>query len=265
MVSSTVATTNPQVLIEFGTGKLTQLTNLSPAQYASGTQAMYGIWDWNMSAWNTLEPGATYSSLSPAATGLAAPYTMTSSNLTAQTLAEASDNVAVVGTNVPVCWQGSLTACGTGTFGWYENLPNANEQIIYSPVYYGGAFIVNSIVPANNIATSCTNNLDQGYTYVLNIANGGTFTGTFSTFTTNGIVNNVTNVNGVAGVLSDATGSSSIVSNQLPGTSSSQGVPLSAGTSVTAISSTTGGGKSALPLHLPSNTKAKRLTWIERR
>ena len=250
VVSSTVAGGAPQVLVEFGTGERTQLTNMGPVQYVSGTQSLYGVWDWNMSEWNTLEPGSAYSSLAATttATGLTSPYTVTASNLTAQTLTANANGVTVDGTNVAVCWQGSLTACGTGTFGWYANLPSASEQIIYNPVYYQGSFIVNSTVPANNVATSCTSNLDTGYTYVLNIANGGVFTNVFPTYTKNGTV--VTD-SIEAGVLTNATGSVAIVNTP-------QGI-------TNLVYQTVPGIPGTQQPNIPSNTKAKRLTWIERR
>lgn len=171
-VSSIVTGGAPRVLIEFGSGERTQITNLAPAKYASGTQSIYGVWDWNMTAWNALAPGAAYASLaaSGATTGLSAPYTVTTSNLLAQTLTLNANSVTVDGTNISICWVGSLTACGTGTFGSYADLPGASEQVIYNPVFYQGQFIVNSTVPANNVATSCTSNLDEGFTYALNIA-----------------------------------------------------------------------------------------------
>jgi type IV pilus assembly protein PilY1 len=250
-ISSTVAGgAAPQVLIEFGTGERTQLTNLAPEQYIGGVQSIYGVWDWNMSEWDTLEPGASYASLtaSTAATGLSTPFTLTSSNLQAQTLTPNANGVTVDGTNIAICWQGSLTPCGTGTFGWYANLPGTQEQIIYSPVYYLGAFIVNSTIPANNLATSCTSNLDTGYTYALNIANGGVFTNVFPTYTKNGTL--VTDSN-EAGILTNASGSNGVVTT-------SQGTTYLVSQGIDGI---------PVPNRIgpPSNTKAKRLTWIENR
>lgn len=250
VISSIVSGGAPQVLVEFGTGERTQLTNMGPVQYIGGTQALYGVWDWNMAAWNALSPGSAYSSLaaSAAATGLSAPYTLTPSSLTTQTLTPNSNGVTVDGTNVAVCWQGSLTACGTGTFGWYANLPSASEQIIYNPVYFQGSFIVNSTVPANNLATSCTSNLDTGYTYVLNVASGGVFTNVFPTYTKNGTL--VTDSN-EAGILTNASGSNGVVTT-------SQGTTylISQGINSIPVSS---------QVKIPSNTKAKRLTWVEKR
>jgi type IV pilus assembly protein PilY1 len=243
-ISSTVTGGAPKVLIEFGTGERTQLNNLGPEQFFSGIQTLYGVWDWNMSQWNALVPGDAYSSLpaTNAATGLTTPYTLTPSNLQAQTLTPNANGATVDGTNVAICWQGSLTPCGTGAFGWYANLPFASEQIVYNPVYYLGAFIVNSTIPANNVATSCTSNLDGGYTYVLNIANGGVFPSVFPAYSTDAsAAGQETNASGSPGVVTTSQGTTYLVSQ------GNNGVPV------------------PTPIKPPSITKAKRLTWIERR
>ena len=52
----------PQVMVLFGTGQKNPLTNTQGATYATGTQSLYGVWDWNMAAWNSVS-GATYASL----------------------------------------------------------------------------------------------------------------------------------------------------------------------------------------------------------
>ena len=199
---------------------------------------------------SALAPGSVYASLSAttAATGLASPFTLSSSNLQQQTLTPNSNGVTVDGTNVQVCWQGSTTCTTNSQFGWFANLPNTDEQIIFNPVFYQGAFIVNSTVPANNVATSCTSNLDTGYTYVLAVANGGVFTNTFPTYTKNGTV--ITDAI-EAGVQTNATGSVYVVNT-------AQG-------QANLIYQTVSGTPGSQQPHIPSNTKAKRLTWIERR
>ncbi len=83
---------NPRVLIEFGTGQQVAMTNFSPALFATSQQALYGIWDWNLGAWNAkssmqfavLPSGATAAPSSPiSGTGnlqaqvIGGPYTAT--------------------------------------------------------------------------------------------------------------------------------------------------------------------------------------------
>jgi type IV pilus assembly protein PilY1 len=212
---------------------------------------MYGVWDWNMTEWNSLSPTSTYLSLpaTAAGTGLTSPYTVTASNLQAQNLTLNAANNDVDGTNLAVCWQGSAT-CGNGntSFGWYANLPNADEQIIFNPVFYQGAFVVNSTVPANNLATSCDNKGDSGYTYALAVGNGGVFTNSFPTFSVNGTLISdaleagvMTNATGSVYIVTTAQGTSNIVYQTISGTPGSQ------------------------EINIPSNTKAKRLTWVEKR
>lgn len=237
-----------RLLIEFGTGQRTQITNIGPAQYASGTQALYGVWDWNLSQWNSMST-TQYASLAPKATGLSSPYTLGYLNLTQQTLSAPDSNGVVAGTNVIVCWQGTSTCSGSNTsFGWYANLPSSGEQIIYNPVFYQGAFVVNSTVPANNIPTSCTVTLDSGYTYALSVVNGGVFTNAFQTYTKNGTLVTETNE---AGVNTNATGSVYVV------TTAQQTSNI--------VYQTIAGAPGSQEISLPSNTKAKRLTWVEKR
>jgi type IV pilus assembly protein PilY1 len=248
---SSVVSGAPRLLIEFGTGQRIQLTNLAPVQYATGTQSLYGVWDWNLSNWNTIAPAAAYQSLAAtnAATGLTMPYTLTYANLTAQTLTPNGSTGAVDGTNVTICWQGS-SSCGAGNnqYGWYANLPSSNEQIIFNPVFYQGAFLVNSTVPANNLPTSCSTTQDTGYTYALSVANGGVFTNTFPTYTQNGVV--ITD-SLEAGVQTNATGSVYIVTT--------------AERTSNIVYQTISGTPGAQKINIPPNSKSKRLTWIERR
>ncbi len=252
LVVQSITGGSSRLLVEFGTGQRTQLTNTTPVQYASAAQSLYGIWDWNMTAWNSMST-ATYASLAAtgAATGLSSPYTLGNSNLTYQTLSPANTSGVVEGTNVQVCWQGTTTCTGTSSnksYGWYANLPGTQEQIIYNPVFYNGAIVVNSTVPANNIATTCTNNLDSGYTYALSVANGGVFTNTFPTYTKNGTL--VTD-SLAAGVNTNATGSAYVVTT--------------AEHTTNIIYQTIPGKPGSQQLNIPSNVKAQRLTWVERR
>ena len=235
----------PQVMVEFGTGQRTQLTNTTPVTYASGTQSIYGIWDWNFSAWNSMSSSAQYASLpaTGAGTGLSAPYTVSKSNLQQQTLTfSASSNTVDVSSNT-VCWQGS-TLCTAGSnnkFGWYADLPGTSEQIIYNPILYNGAFSVNSTVPADNVPTSCSTNLDRGYTYNVSAATGAALPNIYP---------NNRDVN-IAAEETDATGSSYVVTTA-EGTTS-------------LVFQTVSGTPGTMRVNLPSNTKVKRLTWIERR
>ncbi len=103
-------------------------------------------------------------------------------------------------------------------------------------------------MPANNVVTTCTSNLDKGFTYALAVANGGVFTNTFPTYTKNGTI--VTDAQEAA-VETDATGSVYFVNTP-------QG-------KLNIVYQTISGTPGAQQLNIPANVKAKRLTWIERR
>jgi len=261
------------LLVEFGTGQRTQITNAAPESFLSGTQALYGVWDWNLSAWNALS-GTKYFTVAASTTGLASPFALGLANLTAQTLTPNASNGTVNGTNATICWSGTAS-CPTGnsSFGWYANLPGASEQIIFNPVFFQGSMLVNSSIPAVNLATSCTINTDTGFTYALNIANGGVFNNAFPTFTFTNPTSNISTVVGdptAAGVETNATGSvfvvntpqsSNIVFQTVTGT-------VSGGSGATSGTTGTGTGigvSNSTVLNVPSNTLAKRLTWVERR
>jgi len=241
--------------IEFGTGQRTQITNAGPEVFVGGTQALYGVWDWNLSTWNALAPGSQYATVAASVTGIGSPYTLSYQKLTAQSLTAGASGT-VNGTNVTVCWPGSLLCSGTPnpSFGWYANLPAGSEQIIFNPVFFQGAILVNSTIPAVNSATSCTIITDTGYTYALSIANGGVFTNAFPTYT---YTNPVTGISTVvsdaiaAGVNTNATGSFYVVST--------------AENKTNVVYQTVSGTPGAQEVNIPSNTKAKRLTWTERR
>jgi type IV pilus assembly protein PilY1 len=285
-ISSTASGSPQKLMIEFATGQRAQVTNAATVSFASGTQAIYGIWDWNFSAWNAAS-GTQYASLGAVgatntaiatATGLSSPFTIpapsttpSTSSLTAQTFtaitsgsgSSAYSTGVVEGTNVTVCWQGS-TACSTGNnkFGWYANLVGGvttpaglQEQVIFNPVYFQGAILVDSTVPANNTPTSCASNLDAGFTYALNVTNGGVFNNAFPTFITNPAPGNRTGTLAndalAAGVQTNATGSVYVVNT-----------PQS---KANIIYQTVTGTPSSQQVNIPPNTKSKRLTWVERR
>ena len=237
----------PRVLVAFGTGARTQLTNLSPTTYASGTQSLYGVWDWNMGAWNALST-IQYASLNLPAT------TLSVSNLTAQTLTYVPSTTSWDGTNNGICWKG-LTLCSAGNtqFGWYLNLQGASEQIIYNPTLYSGAFIVDSVVPANNIPTQCATNLDTGFTYAIAASNGGALTQTINGLKSSAFpqYNDPTTV----GVQTNATGTPYIV-NTAEGT---------ANLVYQTVAGQPCNGGNCTQFQAPANTKASRLTWIELR
>jgi type IV pilus assembly protein PilY1 len=257
VISNNVSTGNPRLMIEFGTGQRTQINNAGPESFAGGTQAIYAIWDWNLTAWNAMS-STQYTSLAAttAATGLPSSLTIPAPTpnspatfLQPQTFTPNASTGVRDGTNAAVCWQGSTTCTSGNTqFGWYVNLPGSQEQIIFNPVFFSGAFIVNSTVPANNIPTTCTNNQDTGFTYAISVANGGVFKNAFPNYTKNGVL--IVDPN-EAGIETGATGSVFVVQGSHGKTN--------------LVYQTVSSKPDAKQFQPPANTKAKRLTWIERR
>lgn len=220
----------PRVLVSFGTGQVFPVTQTSAAAYSSSTaQSLYGVWDWNMNAWNRIAPAAAvYATL----TG---PQTVTASTLQTQSITSTSVSSGTTPSyrtvsNNKICWAGS-TACGnSGTantqFGWKLALPSTTtgsgssavtnyEQVVYNPTLAYGMFIVNTTVPGTQQVLSCTSTPASGYTMAISVASGGA--GTASFFGDNN--NNFPTLNGgiVSGIGLSGTGTPSIVTaNKLP-------------------------------------------------
>jgi len=251
-----------QLMLLFGTGQKTPLTNTSPATYASGAQGLYGVWDWNMGAWNAYA-SVQYASLAAAATGLSSPYTLSVANLQQQIVTvNPTTSDREITTNSTICWAGQ-SSCATGLqFGWYLNLPGTQEQIIYTPELVLQALTVNSVVPASSSPTSCSLPTDTGFTYVVSAMTGGAFNQVFlppSEATNSAINTNPRYTDSVAvGIQTNATGTSFVTSN-------------AAGTRFLVYETNQLGSASGnivggtLGLNLPANTTGRRLSWIERR
>ena len=264
---------NPRVIIEFATGQQTPMTNSSGATYTNGVQSLYGVWDWNMTAWNAMSTVQQYAKLSTHAAisgdTLLQQQTITSTS-TATAAGTGSDYRTV--SSFPVCYA-DITACTQ--FGWYLNLVSGNadgddpatpqtgvakyatnplvyEQVIFSPVVEAGAFIVNTTIPPSTAPTMCFSSAASGWTMALNPATGGAFTSAFFGDTNGNFLTTV--VNGapvpVSGVALGGTGSPSMVQS---------------GTQSYVITQTVS-GQGALIRNFPQgNTQGKRLTWIQKR
>jgi len=247
VVAATPSTSGAQrIVVSFGTGQQTQLTNSSPTTYAGGTQSLYGIWDSNVAAWNAIST-MQYASLPVAGP---APFATLQQQTILGSVPAASGYRAV--SNNPVCWSNSNT-CGAGNTqrGWYLNLPGAGEQIIYNPVLEVGAFIVNTTIPPNNNPLTCTASNPTGWTLAISPTTGGAFTKSF--FGDSG--GHFVNYNGqvVSGVALSGTGSVSIVTT------------AGAVNGTFLVTQTTSGSGVVLPINPLAAAKGTRLTWIEKR
>lgn len=255
VVSVPSTTGPPRVMVEFGTGQMTPITNTTAPTYASGSQSLYGIWDWNMNDWNS-KPSVKYASMTSMKSG---------ATLVKQTITSPATGFRSI-SNTPVCWMDVSTCSGNPQYGWQDPLPDTSktptasgsttnyEQVIYSPIYEVGAFIVNTTVPPANSPTTCTVTTPTGWTMAISPENGGAFPtsffpgpdGTFSTL----------NVSGVAW---NGTGTPAIVVIGDPPPDQ----PAAAGTYL--ASQTTGGTGDVSKVNPPAGTKGGRITWIERR
>ncbi|HVO46377.1 MAG TPA: PilC/PilY family type IV pilus protein, partial [Steroidobacteraceae bacterium] len=240
---------SPRLMVDFGTGRKVPQTNQASAYFASGAQALYGVWDWNMAGWNSVANGSSqYMSL-------AAPQTVTTANLQTQTFSTPTAGVRDVTAN-NVCWKGSTTCSGGSgantQFGWQISLPATQEQVIFSPLLYQNAFIVNTTIPANNSPTSCAAPTDTGYTIAVNVSTGGSL---------NGFFQNYHDAN-AAGSQSNGTGTPFMV--------------MAAGNSYL-LTQSIGNGSQTGPVQCPKGSlycraqtatigpTGKRLTWVQRR
>jgi type IV pilus assembly protein PilY1 len=194
---ATTASGGKRLLIDFGTGEqIPNGTNPNSNNYASGTQALYGIWDGNMSTWNSL-PNVSASnqfiSYPASVTGssgtvtISQPYTVKASDLLTQSTTVSSSYVASSGTvnyrsitaGVP-CWADGSSSCATygveGQYGWTYALTgaannNAPEQVVFNPILAEGYFIVNTFIA--QAQQQCTTNNPTGWTIALNAVTGG--------------------------------------------------------------------------------------------
>jgi type IV pilus assembly protein PilY1 len=234
------------IVLTFGTGNRTQFNNANPVQFAGTTpavtQSLYGVWDWNMSSWNS-KSGTQYASLTTAAANLpGAGYTVAPSNLLAETFALNSDSSTrdIAGT-APICWAGTPTCAGNPQFGWKVAMFGNLEQVVYNPQLVKGVFTVNSIVPANNQPNSCVTNNDQGYTYAIAVLTGAAVPGFFVSFHDTQAV----------GIRTDAVGTS------FPVTSSTGALWL--------VSQTVTNQPILTQVNPGANGKGRRLTWVQLR
>jgi type IV pilus assembly protein PilY1 len=155
------------VIVNFGTGRQIQQTLTGATGYTTGSQYLYGVWDWNMAAWNALGSKQYYYRTSGITSGL--------SNLTSESVVSGGNL-----SNATVCYSFMVSCTGTPSvsYGWYLNLVSGQEQFIYNPTIYNGIIYVNSIIPPDQQTqtTSCTAQPSSGNTYSINAATGN-FTG----------------------------------------------------------------------------------------
>jgi type IV pilus assembly protein PilY1 len=169
-VTATLTENTQRLILGFGTGRATPFTISSATTYQGGTQTVYGIWDWDMTAWNSLS-STPYVAL-PQVT--ISPYlSFTRADLFTDTVASQTATTRTATTAV-VCWKGN-SACKSGNaqYGWKFDLPDSGEQVIYNPVFSGGLLLLNTTTPPGNSASKCTQMLPSGWTMGFDMTSGG--------------------------------------------------------------------------------------------
>jgi type IV pilus assembly protein PilY1 len=272
LASAVVSGSLPQLIVAFGTGDRTQFSNTSATAYVSGTQSLYGVWDWNMTAWNA-RSSATYASLTSAqmaaVTRLSMPFTLTAGNLQQQTFTAAAAGVDT--SNNPITWESCAVACNAGAFGWFANLPGTQgattsggapiiEQVVSNPSLFESAFIVNSTIPASNKPLSCATPLtDEGVLYALSVTTGGTFattSGSGAPSFASAFVN--FHDTALAGLATSETGSVAVVTTN-------EGTTWAIGQDIAPPAAGSAAPGQTTQLQLPLNTSTSRKTWVELR
>jgi len=239
----------PRIMVQFGTGQKIPQSTTSSAQYLSGTQSMYGIWDWDMTAFNAKSTPANR------VASLTSPQTVTTAQLTVQTLTDVTATVRDITSN-PVCYVGSgICSTGNTQFGWTVTLPGTNEQLIFNPVVdeNNNALIFNTTIPFQSSPNSCAAQIDKGYTLALQQDTGGALSTYFPNYNDTSAAGSQTNGSGTPFLVS-AAGSYFLLTQSL-----GNGAPDKA-----PITCPPGSLYCSADVGKPS-ANGKRLTWIQRR
>ena len=259
IVTATIQTNGvSRNMLYFGTGEQTPQTGSSGALYApqstgsSATanqqQTFYGIWDWNMSAWNGLAPSVPFASATgsnPISTSNLSSVTSTQTSVTGQGQITGDRTLTAAST---ICWANSSTCAGGASsntqYGWMYDFPNSttdqdvNEQIIYSPSIIDGVVTVNTAIPPAVSATQCTANTQTGWTMAFDATTGGPVPGGFFP-SSSGVI---------SGVQENAVGTNTAV--------------IVNGNTYT-IGQTAGGGAAINRVNPPTNNGPGRVSWRE--
>ncbi|MGN6526354.1 MAG: pilus assembly protein [Burkholderiaceae bacterium] len=175
-----------KVMIFVGTGQKLPITTTNSEIYATGQQSIYGIWDADMTHWNSL--GSTkFAALSlpnqpvPTSTLVTQTYSAATTigtdswgdTITAKTL---TDN--------PICWADNTKSSSSATCASYTkmgskiDLPGTNEQVIFNPSGANSEALFNTTIPGTSTIVTCQSTGAAGYSTALSTNNGGAGSGT---------------------------------------------------------------------------------------
>jgi type IV pilus assembly protein PilY1 len=254
------ATGAARVVVSFGTGRKVNQTLTSAAKFATNTQSLYGVWDWDMTAWNG-KSATRYAVL----TGT---NTINDSTLTLQSATDyAGSNGNISGyrtvTRTAVCWKGSTTcttAADNKMLGWKLDLPVTSEQIVYDPVLAYGNVVVNTTIPAVDQSVSCATQPASGFTMALALEGGAPPTSFFGSTTNNyAPANNQV----VAGIGLSATGSPLFFTSGSGKNTTTTMINNSTQSGSSGGDGTVHGGAQENKVDPTGSGKGKRLTWVK--
>jgi type IV pilus assembly protein PilY1 len=191
---------------------------------------------------------------------LASGSTLTVANLETQTLTAAGGGTLDITSNA-VCWSGSTTCTSGNTeFGFMIALPGTQEQIVFNPLIYQNALIVNTTIPAVNSPSSCSVAHDTGNTIAISLITGGAL-GLFKNTTDTNAAGSLTNGTGTP-FIAQAGGNTFILTQSLGDAS----YTVASGAAPAAGPLTCTAGANLCTGSIQSAAQAsKRLTWIQRR
>ncbi len=238
-----------RLTINFGTGSQTPQTISGDVSYAAGQHRLYGIWDWDMDAWNQNSTVKMKTLVGPRSIVLAS---LREQTILATVIANGANGISAYRTTSQnaVSWCNSTPCVANTKYGWTMQLPaalagqTAGEQIIYSPILSQGAFIVNTVVPATNSPLSCVRDPNGGWTMALAPATGAAFSNSFFADASNSFVK--LGGQSVSGAQLSAVGSPSVVS---------------AGGKPQLVNQTSKGTGVVNKINPPAGSIGSRLTW----
>ncbi|HET9388796.1 MAG TPA: hypothetical protein VFO44_04045, partial [Steroidobacteraceae bacterium] len=179
-------------------------------------------------------------------------HSITTGSLATQTFSSPAAGVRDVTAN-NVCWSGSSTCpSGNTQFGWQISLPGAGEQVVFNPLLFQSAFIVNTTIPANNSPLSCAAAIDTGFTVAISVSTGGVIPHFFKNYNDTSAAGSQTNGTGTPFVVT--AGGNAFLLTQTNGQ----------GCTTCPIPCKPGDKTCSAPTPLSGPT-GKRLTWIQRR